>query len=359
MGNVQAREAKAATEYGEDNTSFLWTPYLPIGDYTVLMADGGTGKTILCCGIAAAVSNGKPLPGEYFRKEPKNVLFISAEDRGEVLKKRLRLSGADLDRCFILDCIGSEGMNIDTHFDEFAATIMKYDPALVIVDPWHAFLGERVDISRVNAVRPVLHRLANLAKFCNCALIAVSHVNKRAQGENANHAATGSTDFINAARSAIRLIFDDQDDDARIAVHTKSNYAGYGRSVRYAIDDGGLIWLGFSEITKSTLEAAARGRSTPGEVLQRRGIETEQNEILVQALKESVQIEKTKRYTYEEFRSIHGETIFAGKQPKRALDAVKERLSNDGYYLQTGIQVRRGNSNANGFLIQRIDVGNQ
>ena len=29
-----------------------------------MMADGGTGKTILCCGIAAAISIGKPLPGE-------------------------------------------------------------------------------------------------------------------------------------------------------------------------------------------------------------------------------------------------------------------------------------------------------
>ena len=359
MSDIKTREARKASEYGEDKTSFLWFPYLPRGDFSVLMADGGTGKTIFCCGIAAAITSGKPLPGEHFKTEPQNVLFISAEDRGEMLKKRLQLSGADLERCYLLDCISSEGLNIDNGFDEFAATVMNYNPALVVIDPWHAFLGERVDISRVNAVRPVLHRLANLAKFCNCALIAVSHVNKRAQGENANHAATGSTDFINAARSAIRLIFDDQDDDARIAVHTKSNYAGYGRSVRYVIDDGGLIWQGFSEITKSTLEAAARGRSTPGEVLQRRGIETKQNEILVQALKESVQIEKSKRYTYEEFRSIHGETIFAGKQPKRALDAVKERLSNEGYFLQTGIQVRRGNSNANGFLIQRIDVGNQ
>ena len=40
------RTVKAAADFGEDNTSFLWYPYLPIGDYSVMMADGGTGKSV-------------------------------------------------------------------------------------------------------------------------------------------------------------------------------------------------------------------------------------------------------------------------------------------------------------------------
>ena len=55
----RVRKAKAASEFGEDNTKFLWYPYIPIGDYTVMMADGGTGKTILCCGIIASISSGE------------------------------------------------------------------------------------------------------------------------------------------------------------------------------------------------------------------------------------------------------------------------------------------------------------
>ena len=56
--------ATSADEFGEDQTEFVWFPYIPVGDYTVLMADGGTGKTILCCGIAAAISKGKGLLGD-------------------------------------------------------------------------------------------------------------------------------------------------------------------------------------------------------------------------------------------------------------------------------------------------------
>ena len=353
---VHIRAAKHASDFGEDNTSFLWYPYLPIGDYTVMMADGGTGKTILCCGIAASVSAGKNLPGEEFAECGQNVLIVSAEDRGEVLRKRLELSGADLDKCFILDCTDSEGLNIDTGFDEFAATVRAYKPALLIIDPWHAFLGERVDISRVNAVRPILHRLANLAKSCECAVIAVSHVNKRAQGENANHAATGSTDFINAARSAFRVIFDENDEDCRICVHTKSNYAPYGKSVRYRICNGGVEWDGFSEITKQTLEAAARGRATPGEILKQSAEQEETNTALITALKKAANGFVPTRFTYDEFKRANGEFIFGGKQPKRALDCVKDALAETGYYLQTGIQVKRKNSKGNGFLIQRIDT---
>lgn len=354
--HIPIREAVQASKLGEDTTSFLWYPYLPIGDYSVIMADGGTGKTILCCGIAAAVSRGAALPGEEMPHTPRHVLYISAEDRGELLRYRLKASGADLEQCFVLDCIASEGMSINEKFEEFEATVKAYAPGLVIIDPWHGFIGNRVDMTRVNAIRPVLHRLANLAKNSNCAVIAVSHVNKRVQGENANHAATGSVDFINASRSALRVIFDDTDDDARICIHTKSNYAPYGRSVKYKINGGGVSWVGFSDITKQTLEAAARGRTTPGELLRRTSGQTTlaADYVLVSALENSTSPNSIAKFTYDEFKNMHGEFIFGGRQPKRALDRVMDKLSDDGFFLRTGIQITRGGTKCNGFSIQSI-----
>lgn len=350
------RAAKTAADFGEDNTRFLWYPYLPIADYSVMMADGGTGKTILCCGIAAAVSTGKHLPGDYDETAPRNVLFVSAEDGGEMLKKRLQLSGADLNRVYILDRADSIGMNFSTGYDEFEATVKAYNPALVIIDPWHAFLGESVDINRVNAIRPVFQKLANLAKVCECSLILVSHVNKRAQGENVNNAATGSSDFINASRSAVRVIFDEMDDDCRIMVHTKTNYAAYGQSVKYRIVDGGVKWEGFSDINKQTLEAAARRKATPWEIMQRTEERETVNSTLIDALESSANQFVPTRFSYERFKRDHGHLIFGGLQPKRALDAVKDRLSEDGFFLQTGIQVKQGGEKGNGFMIQRIDT---
>lgn len=352
--------AKTAAQFGEDNTDFVWRPHIPVGDYTVLMADGGTGKTIFCCGIAAAVSRGQRLPGDDRTQnfEPQNVLIISAEDRGELLKKRLDASGADLDKVFLLDCMDSEGMNFTDGYDIFKQTIQRYNPRLVIIDPWHAFLGADVDINRVNAVRPVFQRLANLAKDCNCGMILVSHVNKRAQGENANNAATGSTDFINAARSAMRVIFNDDpaDKDTRIAVHTKSNYCAAGRSIKYRINtSGGCQWAGFSDITRQTLENAARWHKTPYEVLQTQDEAEERNWLLINVITEKAVGGKTVNVSYDGLRDEYGADIFGSSQPKKALDAVAHLLP-EGITIQTGKTVGYNGRTRNGFCIRKVET---
>lgn len=341
-----------ASSFGDDTTGFVWRPYIPKGDYSVLMADGGTGKTIFCCGIAAAISTGAYLPGCFAKAEPQNVLIISAEDRGELLKRRLSACGADLTRVFILDCGASVGLNFAEGIDGFEAVIKRCKPALVIVDPWHAFLGAETDINRVNAVRPVFQRLANAAKNCDCGLILVSHVNKRAQGENANNAATGSTDFINAARSAMRVVFDDDDENGRIVVHTKSNYAAAGRSVKYRItDQGGLVWTGFSDITRQTLEEAARWRKKPSEVLAQHHEDEVVNADLIEAVVSRANPDKPVNVSYAEMRGLYGDYIFGGKQPKRALDGILADLHKRGVNIVTGKTVRYDGRTENGFSV--------
>lgn len=350
-------QAKTAAEFGEDVTRFVWYPFIPIGDYTVLMAPGGTGKTYLVCGIAAAISNGLELPGDDPPDDgPQSVLIISAEDRGELLKKRLRASGANLDRVYIIDCMNSVGLNFTEGYDSFRATIMEYKPRLVIIDPWHGFLGADIDINRVNAIRPVFQKLANLAKDCGCGLILISHVNKRAQGENVNHAATGSTDFINAARSALYVIFDEEDEDGRVMIHTKSNYARHGQSVKFRIGlEGGIEWAGFSEITRETMEQAARQRKTPGEVIRNKEERDTINEALVDALMDAANPFDTVRFTYDGFKTQYGMGIFGTMQPKRALDAVADIMAGRGYQLNTGIQVKKDGTKGNGFAIISIE----
>ena len=256
----------------------------------------------------------------------------------------------------ILDCSDSIGMSFSDAYDEFEATISAYNPALVIIDPWHAFLGSDVNINRVNALRPIFQKLAHLSKKCQCAMILVSHVNKRAQGDNANDAATGSSDFINASRSAFRVIFDETDEDCRVLVHTKCNYSSYGKSVRYRIEDGGVIWDGFSDITKQTLEAAARRRATPFEIIQGDQEHNAVNNALIEALEASANQFVPTRYSYKDFKETYGDFIFGGSQPKRALDSVKDRLADDGYFLRTDIQVKNGKKKDRGFLIQHMDT---
>ncbi len=342
---------KAAVDFVEKEPEFLWRPYLPIGEYSVLLAAGGTGKTILACGIAAAISAGSPLPGDTGQRKPRNILFVSAEDSGAELRRRLRLSGADLSRCFIVDAEASDHINLDAGFDHFAALAAEKRPALIVIDPWHGFISPNVDVGRINAVRPIFHRLANLCKQLRCSAVLISHVNKRSQSENANHAALGSVDLINASRSTMQAIFDEADKDCRIMVHTKSNFAGFGQSLRYRIDNGGLRWDGISEITRETLEEAARFRTTPKSVLAKQ----DTSGALIAALESSAGDGTPKRYQYNEFIAQFGAGIYGNRQPKKALDSVAPLLYDRGIAVRTDTRVTRNGDTQRGFSVIKFD----
>lgn len=77
---------------------------------------------------------------------------------------------------------------------------------------------------------------------------------------------------------------------------------------------------------------------------------------LIEALEDSANQFVATRFSYEKFKGIHGDLIFGGSQPKRALDAVKDRLADDGYFLKTDIQVKEEKKKSRGFLIQHMDT---
>ena len=222
---------------------------------------------------------------------PVPTLLLSAEDKGEILRSRLRAAGADLSRVAIIDCTASGDFDLTDRLGELSAAVEAVGAGLLVVDPWHAFVGGDTNINQINTLRPILAGVAAMAKARRCAVILISHVNKKAQGENANNAAAGSVDFINAARSALRVTFEtNAKSPYRLMVHTKSNYAAYGDTVRYVLDtpeDGGtpaVRFDGFSEITRDVLEIAARRGTTPA-ALRR---EAEEEEAWKAALCEAV-----------------------------------------------------------------------
>lgn len=367
-------EARQASEVEEDHTRFTWYPYLPAGDYSVLMAAGGTGKTIFCCGVAAAISSGEPLPEYYLqgleseKVEPKNVLLISAEDRAPMLRKRLEASGADLTRCYILDCMDTNGLLLPTGEGDKAKNatwgdlLNKYKPEFVMLDPWHSFLAPTIDINKVNAVRQVLHNVAVMCKEHDCSMLLVSHVNKRAQGENANNAATGSSDLVNAGRSALQLIYDGTEggEDKRIVVHTKSNYAAAGKSVAFRItSDSGLEWDGFSEITRETLEEAARLRQKPAELLASRASVSADRHALLEAVTALSEPGKAVKIRYSQLIDDHGEDIYCGKKPRAALESIAADLLARGITLKeygkfiraTAEEKKAGAKDGRGFVL--------
>ena len=356
--------AKTADSFEDEEIKFAWDPYIPIGDYTVLMAEGGMGKTMLCCRIAADISNGTALFGDRSMeaKKPENVLFISAEDRGSLIKKRLEVTGSNLKKIYILDCNASVDLNFGEGFETFRETVKRYKPKLVIIDPWHAFVGANVDINKINAVRPIFQKLATLAKECECGMLLVSHVNKKPQADNANNAAFGSADFINAARSAIRVIASKEPGkkDYRILVHTKSNYAACGKSIEYCITkEGGVKWAGFSDITKQTLEDSARHKCSPEEYLSLMSKHDDERDKLIKAIEELSQEGKNINISYEEMKDRFGYGIFGSYQPKKALEDISFDLTCRFITLDLGKKVKYNGKTVHGFEIRTYEDGDE
>ena len=81
------------------NVQWLWDRYIPLGTVTVLLGDGGLGKSFLSLAIAAAVTRGEALlPGQSSVRAA-NVIVQNAENAlPTVVKPRLELLGADCAR---------------------------------------------------------------------------------------------------------------------------------------------------------------------------------------------------------------------------------------------------------------------
>ena len=140
-------------------------------------------------------------------------------------------------------------------------------------------------------------------------------------------------------------------------VHTKSNYAEAGRSVKYRINSsGGLQWAGFSDITRQTLENAARWHKTPHEVIQMIDDREERNSFLIDAVKDKAISGKTVNVSYDELRDEYGLDVFGSVQPKKALEGIANALHSDGITIQTGKTVKHSGRTRNGFSIYKDET---
>lgn len=271
----------------EFNPQFVYYPYIPKHDYTVILAESGIGKSIFCCGLSAAISKGTQLPGDTCERKGERILYVNTEDSNECINTRIKRAGADLNNVFV--CGRKEAHKLAFYGQgliRLHKLIQTVKPVLVIMDPWQAFMPASANINQMNQLRHTLSNVAALAEDTDCGIILVSHVNKRSQGENANNAASGSTELINMSRSALKIerAYDStnpKNTKLRLAIHTKSNYAEVGKTIMYSLNNGYVTWNGFSDVTKSTIELAASKKISVFEALKTQTINKEDYKDLI------------------------------------------------------------------------------
>ena len=269
----------AAADLEEERVSWLWDSRIPFGALTVLAGDPGLGKSTLTCEISARVSRGERLHPEGGRFEsPANVLMLSAEDAlGAVVRPRLRVAGADLERVQLES--SAEGLSFPSDIDQLAGAIEQHKPALITIDPFVAFLDAGLNAHRDQHVRRALRSLADLAESSGAAIIVAMHLNK-SQGGSPIYRLGGSIGFSGAARSVLLVGRSPDaagDDPSRIVAVIKSSYAPIPQSVEMAMHVGHgeghprLSWVGTNKLSGADLlqaPPADEGRGARGEAAE-------------------------------------------------------------------------------------------
>jgi|SRR5579872_1525582 len=205
------------------NIEWLYKPFLPKGKLTVLAGLPKDGKSLVAATIAAALTKGASLPGESSsNRQPMHVLYMSAEDAfDDTLTPRFVAANADLDRVGFVPFITEqtvEGCNIShaillSNQELIREMLAKYKPGLLVVDPLHCFLGNKVDFYKASETRPVLAALAKLAEEFDCSILLIEHLNKSDRKGTAR--ILGSVDIGAACRSVLMTARNPADPDDR------------------------------------------------------------------------------------------------------------------------------------------------
>lgn len=226
-------------EIEEKAIEWLWYPYIPRGATTLLVGEGGVGKSHIVTDLAAKISRGDNFPHEKksINRQPGRVLLLSAEDDADkVIKPNLRLAGADVRKVFvpekssfILDDVGIKSMA------EFMSTCQA---TVVFIDPIVAYSGGKMDMFRANEVRAVMGPLSDIARRTNTSVIIVGHTRKNKEG-SMQDAASGSSDFVNSVRSTLFVC---EDKYGKAMWNAKNNYAAKGPGISFTFNENTFTW---------------------------------------------------------------------------------------------------------------------
>ena len=279
-----AIKTKSVSEIDEEEVEWLVSGYVPGGQITLLVGDGGQGKTSVWCNLVAGITSAKktlleeriPFPVE---KEPGNCMFFSSEDSvPKVLKKRLKMAEADESRIRFVDLTDPDFDRIKFDSAELEGLIAEHKPSLVVFDPLQSFIPPTVQMGSRNAMRQCLSPLIALGERFGTAFLIVMHTNKKT-GVSGRTRCADSADIWDIARSVLIVGYTGEGDIHYLS-QEKCNYAELSDTVLYTIENGTVVFKGVTQKRDKdyVLENAQTTRTAPAR--------NEAKEIIMNALRD-------------------------------------------------------------------------
>lgn len=231
---------KPLEDFPEEEAKWLVPGWIPVGQISVIAADGGIGKTTLWCHIIAALSNGTAcvLDSPGFTRDPMRIMFLTTEDSvRKKLRKKLRLAGANMRNIITPDFVGDRsGLLHKLKFgsQEMELVLRHFRPALCVFDPIQGFTPPKVNMGSRNEMRDCTAQLITIGEDINTTALIVCHTNKR-KGAYGRDRIADSADIWDIARSVLMAGFT-EDQGVRYLSNEKNNYATLQETVLFSID---------------------------------------------------------------------------------------------------------------------------
>ncbi len=182
---------------------WIWPGMLARGKLHTLAGRGGMGKTTVMLKVAAIISRGGYFPDCSVGCEEGSVLYISGEDgAGDTIVPRFVASGGEPERLnLIRSLITADGqfLSIADHHLFLEQRTRSSGAVLVVFDPVTEFCGGNMDNNSATHVRSVLGRLQEIATATGTAVMCLTHLTKRRDGEKVDQV-LGSGAWTHAPR---------------------------------------------------------------------------------------------------------------------------------------------------------------
>ena len=225
-----------------ERTFWLWEPFFPEGDATIIGGKQGVAKSLVICDLAARISRGAPWPDGKGTFERGTVIILAAEDALErKLKPRLMVANADPDKVLVLEGTPTEEgkpkhFNIDEDLWRLDQVIPKIgDVRAVFIDPVDAYIGTH-NPNDNQEVRNIMQALADLAERHGIAVIGNRHFRKSLT-DCAIDKLIGASAWSQVARVVHFVDYEDRrkTGSGRCFVPVKNNYAALPKGLLFDI----------------------------------------------------------------------------------------------------------------------------
>jgi len=233
-----------ASTVAPEKVTWAWERRIPVGVVTLLVGQGGLGKSTLIAYLAAGWSRGTLL-GDWDGRLVDVVIASAEEHRGAVIVPRLMAADADLRRVHFIESVvdgSAADIDLDGQVDELEQRLVASGARVLCIDTVVSHIPGNHDSYKEQAVRRVLSPLAHMAERLGIAVLGTMHLNRR-DARDVLTRISGSGGFGNLARSILLLAPDPDDPEGptRMLAHGKCNVGPKAPTQRVRVEGREVI----------------------------------------------------------------------------------------------------------------------